>query len=165
MKYSKICSYFLFLFKIEKAWWGSKNQWSNSDIIFLVWINEIWKQTLHLDSTLLFPAGEDTSHNQPAAHNPDIWRFHCSALVSVLMQVMIFIVVCMPVIPPPLSSSCKRKSLITWIISDCDKLQWASSQEAKLEVLLREDSHPLSLNELFLLYKSTGSWGISLCSA
>lgn len=37
------------------------------------------------------------SYNQPAAHNPDIWRFHCSALVSALIQVVISLL-CLPVI-------------------------------------------------------------------
>lgn len=50
------------------------------------------------------------------------------------------------------SSLCKGVWLITRIISGCDKLQRVSSQEAKLEVLLKEDSLLLSLNELFLLY-------------
>lgn len=56
VKCTKICS----CFKIGMAWWENKEQWSNRDIFFLVWINEIWKQTLHLNSTSSFPSGGDT---------------------------------------------------------------------------------------------------------
>lgn len=66
------------------------------------------------------------SYNQRAPHNPDIWLFHCSALVWVLLSLLWF---------PPFFPFCKSVWLITWIISDCDKLQWASSQEAKTRSL------------------------------
>lgn len=48
----------------------------------------------------------------------------------------------------------------TQIISDCDKLQWDTSRVARREVLLKEDSSPLSLNEPFSSQQSTGCWGI-----
>lgn len=88
-------------------------------------------------------------YNQQPEHNPDIWGFHCSALVSAVMRSLISLLH-LSFFPP--SSLCKGVWLITRIISGCDKLQRVSSQEARLEVLLKEDSLLLSLNELFLLY-------------
>lgn len=137
-----------------------KNEWSNSDIFCVVaWINEIWKQALHFQSLFSFPSGGDVSYNQPAAHNPDIWCFHCSAHASALMHLVISLFsmsapsffFLLPV---------RNRGFTSSIISNCDKLQRASSREASLQVSLKHNSLPLAMS-YFYRRSQQAVWGMS----
>ena len=136
-----------------------KNEWSNSNIFFIVaWINEIWKQAFHFQSMFSFPSGGDTCLIiSRAAHISDIWCFHCFALMSSLMQLVILLFSMfffhLPVVESEFTSS---------IISNCDKLQQASSQEARLEVSLKDNSLPLAMS-YFYHWSQQAVWGMS-CS-
>lgn len=127
-----------------------KNEWSNGDIVFWCCLNK-WD----LEASALLPEPvfislwrRHMSYNQPAAHNPDIWCFQCSAHASALMQSVISLFsmsapsffFLLPVRDSGFTSS---------IISDCDKLQRASSQEARLEVSLKDNSLPLAMSYFY----------------
>lgn len=88
--------------------------------VCVAWINEIWKQALHFQSLFSFPSGRDhMSYNQPAAHNPDIWCFHCSAHASAWW----FHCSACPLPPFFFLLPVRARGFASSIISDCDKLQ------------------------------------------